>query len=1095
MAEPVLADEDDDDDLIGDVEVAEYVVLLLSITSYKLYVEQQMGDPDAKDGHIHKGINLVRLTDANYGDGLRDFFAEKLTRPVSKATVARTFRVRISNIEQLGRRALALRVALHRSTDLPDIFKEPRARRAIKISVAANVLSEPAEAFADYVTVPLRNVRIKNWIKTAQETIGSGSVIQNPVEMAAVAVVDQTQTLKTQQAAEETRTEAEDIQEAKDERTGALEQLQNDATEAARAVLETSGEDDAPPTRSEVIGIATAAAAAAKTSLSDADVPESLRGLDLEQRAAAMTDGRVLVAAGAGAGKSTTLVARVKYLVDERKVNPARILVTSFNAKAAAELKHKISEAVGKDRAQAMQVGTMHSLYQRSILKYGDAQEKTLFVGLTKPQLAGGPTATAVNRIWRKCYATVDELTGKVNDAEAPPAKAMKLAKTKWSANGISPAEALAGAVSDKEKEAARWYEMYEGLKGSIAWRPQDCADAKGVKYQYDKFITDMRTITQGGRKSVRRIGDYDDMIAVFGDILERSPDIRGRAQKAYDHVMVDECQDLNKSQSRALRLMTEQVTDGSDGKSFWMVGDPDQSIYAFRGARPEDFVALDGAAGWKTRLIRTNYRCPPEVIEAANKLIAHNKNRMNKEAIASPQRVKGEASVNASVYVDEAATALAVAREIAGRWEGGEGVPAESNAILAATNAELHSYETALLIKGVPYARKGSSSFLSSRETEAFLGYVTLAMDTDAEKAQEAFVKILNNPNRFYINDAEKLKAATDTAVNSYARRFGLSMKEVNPVAAMRDSRFRTELGKALKGPGAPDYVFDQLEILSSALTDLGMLATQEDTNTKVLFDAVLAVPGMEWKNNPKTGKLLQNPTTFRESLSASAKDIGGEESDDADDEEGDVDDQAVATSGLGNVSFLFELAKPNPDDPLDSAFPPETPQGFVAKMNRLRARSKELSYDLDKWKGGTPPPAVFLGTVHSVKGAQWPYVTVQMTKGKFPMIPRVDPDEELTPERLAEMDGELEGFRRLAYVALTRASKDLRVVAPGEYGGKPAGMSPFLGEAGLTLGENVPVPGAEAENAPKTAAVFVEDYRRDTVNDLPFVGGNNGW
>ncbi len=624
---------------------------------------------------------------------------------------------------------------------------------------------------------------------------------------------------------------------------------------------------------------------------------------------------------------------------------------------------------------------------------------------------------------------------------------------------------------------------MYEGLKGSIPWRPEDCADAKGVKYQYDKFLTDHRTMTQNGRQFVRRIGDYDDMITVFGDILERSPDIRARAQKAFDHVMVDECQDLNKAQSRALRLMTEHVTDGSDGKSFWMVGDPDQSIYAFRGARPEDFVALDGAEGWKTRLIRTNYRCPPEIVEAANRLIGQNENRMDKEAVASPHRVKGEASINASVYTDEASTALAVAREIGGRWDGGRGEPVESNAVLAATNAELHSYETALLIKGIPYARKGSSSFLSSRETEAFLGYVTLAMDTDAEKAQDAFVKVLNNPNRFYVNDPEKIRTATDIALNGYARRVGVSKKEVNPVTAMRDSRFRSDLAKALKGPGAPDYVFDQLEVMSSALTDLGLLAGQENMDTHRLFDAVLSMPGMEFKNNPETGRLVQSPTTFRESLSVSAKDFGGGEEggDESDDEdEGDADDQAVATSGLGNVSFLFELAKTNPDDPLDAAFPPQTPQGFVAKMDRLRTRSKELSYDLDKWKGDTPPPAVYLGTVHSVKGAQWPYVTVQMTKGRFPMEPRVDPNEEVTPERQAEMDAELEAYRRLGYVALTRASKDLRVVAPAEYGGKPAGMSRFLGEAGLTLGENVPT-GAEVA---KTADRFVED--RSFVEDL---------
>jgi superfamily I DNA/RNA helicase len=184
-----------------------------------------------------------------------------------------------------------------------------------------------------------------------------------------------------------------------------------------------------------------------------------------------------------------------------------------------------------------------------------------------------------------------------------------------------------------------------------------------------------------------------------------------------------------------------------------------------------------------------------------------------------------------------------------------------------------------------------------------------------------------------------------------------------------------------------------------------------------------------------------------------------------------------------LGNISFLYELAKINPEDPGDVEIPPDTPKGFWAKMGRLNEKAKELRIDLTAWEKDQeklppedrkPAPGVYCGTVHSVKGAQWPTVYVQMTKGRFPMEPRKKDDDEdsESPARMAEKAGELESERRLAYVALTRPSKNLRIVAPGQFQGKPAGMSRFMAEAGLVYGENVTPSGLS-----KTAATFVED------------------
>src|SRR5688572_7676550 len=692
MADAAIQEQDDD---IGELEVAEYLVLLLAVGTYAGYVEDQSG-AEANDDHSRKGVTLIRLADNSYGDRIRDFLIEKLSRDVSKAAVKRSFNVRVTSVEHVGRRGITIRSALDRggAAVLKAVFESPRARREVQSSILAAKVGEPGEAFAAYASVPLRNARIKAWIREAQEIVGTGLVVKNPVDSAAAVAAEHVKALKEQNIAEDGTTGVEEAQEARDAREGTLEALQSEATEAARTALEISGEPDVPPTKSEVVGIATAAAAAAAASaMNSSNVPESLRRLDPEQRAAAMTDGRVLVAAGAGAGKSTTLVSRVKYLVDERGVNPSRVLVSSFNKKAADELKTKIGKSIGGERAKDMQVGTLHGLFKGAITKYGTAEEQGMFRGKTSI-LTGSTISTAVNRLWRKCFAQ-DQGDGTMKDAEAPSAKQMLMFKTKWSGNGITPAMAKEKATNSATQQAAQWYEMYEGLKGSIkGWRPS-CVGKAEASREYDNFLKKNRLVRdKQGREYYARLGDFDDMITVFLDILKRNPEVRKRAQAAFDHVMIDECQDLNETQNSVLELLTEHIGDGADGKSFWMVGDDKQSIYAFRGARPDIFTERNGKPGWTTRMIRTNYRCAPEIVSAANKLIANNPDQIPMEANAAPGRAAGEVSILADVYPDEASTALSVASSIKRIWDGDTDI--SDNAILCRTNKELNSYETA---------------------------------------------------------------------------------------------------------------------------------------------------------------------------------------------------------------------------------------------------------------------------------------------------------------------------------------------------------------------------------------------------------------
>lgn len=1090
---------DDDDFEIGELQVAEYLLFLLAFDTYAGHLADNEVNL-ATNSHGMMGLKLLKTLDMRDGVAIEGFLIEKSAREVSKKTIARTFRVRVSNPVQAARRALTLRTVLTRggATTINAIFDVARARKAVKSALAAHILDDPAAALGQYAAVPLQNVRLKAWIRKCVVLVQEGGfdevaeVAQVPsaaVESAVGTATNATSEIVNQQLLGDGQTQADGIRGAQEAQAAALSQVQEDATAAAREMIELAGESDDPPTRSEVMGIATAAAVAALSDSGDSDnVPEALRALDPEQRAAALTDGRVLVAAGAGAGKSFTLVRRVQFLVQSRGVDPSRILVSSFNKVAADELQHKISKALGAEAVDRMTVGTLHGTFRGAILKYGTPEEQSMFregfVG------TGAAVARAVNGFLRKCNATYDSRTEKWTDAEVPSASSMMMFQTRWAGNDISPQQAMSEATSDEEMAAAKWYELYLGFKGDMgpSWSPPRCSGAdREAQSVIDRF--DRKHREKGGQRI--RLGTFDDMISVFRDILRRSPEIRQRAQKAFDHIMIDEAQDLNAMQAEVMAMLTEHIGDGSDGKSFWMIGDPDQSVYSFRGARPELFVAKDGAEGWTTRLIRTNYRCPPEVVEHANRLIAHNSDRLDKEANPNPSRSRGESSIVVRMPDDEAQAAIETTTEIKAQLDA-ETAEVSDFAVLCRTNKELHAYETALLMRGVPYARKGSASFLGAPETKAFLGYVALVTETDAEATQKALVDVLNKPNRFFIGP-DKAQAAVDFALNAYARSRGMTKSSVDVSTALRDPSFQAALVQGITGQRGGfkfDKALEKIEDLQFALQQLAVLANDENATTQDLFEGVLDMPGIKFDIDPSTGRIRgELPTTLREDLQGDITDNTGGDDASEDDSEEDGDSQI---RGLGNIAFLFELAKPDASDPGDEVLPPTTPRGFWAKMQRLQERAKELRVDIGAWEAEQkkldpedrrPPPGVYLGTAHSTKGAQWPTVYVQMPHGLWPMKPREKSvDRELTLEEQAKMDAEIrdqvESERRLAYVALTRPSETLRVISPARMGNRPAGLSSFITEAGLTMGENVEQGVSPDEGTPKTA--WAEDIQQ---------------
>ncbi len=1396
-----------DEDSIGELDIAEYVVFLLALDTYTRYVEETAGK-GIEDDLMRKGVALIRLADRQHMAVIQTFLSGHLPSASHRKMLDKAFRF-LPNSSGLSRRSLQMRTLLSRggASTMRAVFKSNKALQEVKAAIAASMIDDADAALDKFAVIPLRNQRLRRWIDDAAETAGGGT-FQNPVSAGSHETTDDVQAIKMARTEQHgTSPTADDAQTTSGQKDDLLLQVQQNAQAAAERAMEVSGEPDDTISKSQAIGLATAAAVAIVTDPSNsANVPVPLRKLDDEQRAAALTDGRVLVAAGAGAGKSTTVVSRVEYLVKDRRVLPSRILVTSFNAKAANELKQKIGTAVGGADLQQMSVGTMHSLFRKFIGEYGTAQERSA-MGLGKSRggfvQGGAAVARAVQRIWAECYPA-----DTVNERKVPKLKNVLMAKSKWSGNNVTPAEAKAQARTHDETDAADWYEMYEGLKGSIPnWRPP-CRTSKG----YEAFMGRWRPDNQ-------RLGDFDDMLGIFDGILKREPAVRKTLQGMFDHLIVDEAQDLSGVQFSIVSQMAEHVTDGKDGKSLWICGDDKQcvssetlvsvssgatvqakdlregqevlayrngvltsqvvrhvkpsawtwgykittasgntltmspnhkiwatqpevpegsvavylmyrgdmgfrigvtnkgysedylnsfggrafmekaermwfleicsdreqallselryslkygvptavfggenrglnqdridavfaefgknggriledkhlsfdlphwmsrsyskhgrtrrtiqmiahsvhntqvamewlgddldevlqaagivwdptskgtkrirkwfsnyreglffaeklqeatkanlqrrlstdegplqlltasalfsgmsvavvqedclvhdeivlveqvgglsfvdldvadasnfigggilshnSIYGFRGARPDLFTQLNTTEGWKTKMIRTNYRCQPEIVDSANKLIAYNEKQIPMAAVPSQDKARGVGSVKVTQPIDEAAAALDVVEEIKTGVSAGEDVA--NNAILTRTNKEQHAFETACIIRGVPYARKGASSFLGSPETKAFLSYVQLVTGTDSTKMQAALGEVINKPNRFFIGPDAGITAVTE-ALAAYSRRTGQDIKSVNPIVALGDSDFLNVLAEKLTGSRVGFKFTKAVEKLHDIRLGLeSMRANSEDPayTTKDLFDGILGMTGTVAVTDSRTGRTSYVDQTFRESLKADLRDSVSED-DDSEDEEDE-------TEGLGNVSFLYELAKKDPTDPEDLLTDPNMPFGFKAKMERYAARARDLRIDLTKWdkeQAALPPeqrkapPGVYLGTVHSTKGSQWRNCYVSMPRGKFPFEPPKKPGEP-PPDPEVTKD-EMESERRLGYVALTRAAMNLTIVCPNVVGGKAAGVSPFVGEAGLKLGENVPKPGAPAVEEPvaepvKTAA-----------------------
>ena len=420
-------------------------------------------------------------------------------------------------------------------------------------------------------------------------------------------------------------------------------------------------------------------------------MPTTTPRLDLtllnEQQRNAVTHvkGPMLLVAGAGSGKTRVLTHRVAYLVRERGVRPNEILAITFTNKAAGEMRERLERMLG-GVSRAIWILTFHAACGRILRR--EAQ----LLGY-KPSFTIYDSADQV-RVVKAC---LEEL-GKDPKRFTPRGIHAQISNAK---NQLISPQAYAERVSSFwDQTVAEVYEAYQ-----------------------------RRLFTSNAV-------DFDDLLMLTVEVLERFPEARERWQKAFRYVLVDEYQDTNHAQYRLLQLLA------AEHNNVLAIGDPDQAIFGFRGADIRNILEFErDFTGTQVLALEQNYRSTNAILRAANAVIDHNRERKPKHLFSD----LGEGDPVSVVEVeDEHAEARFVAAQIAAAID--EGASASDIAVFYRTNAQSRVLEDVLVRQDVPYQVIGGPRFYERAEIRDAVAYLSL-LDNPADAV--SLLRIANRPRR----------------------------------------------------------------------------------------------------------------------------------------------------------------------------------------------------------------------------------------------------------------------------------------------------------------------------------------------------------
>ncbi len=617
-----------------------------------------------------------------------------------------------------------------------------------------------------------------------------------------------------------------------------------------------------------------------ETSEQNEQIQTLLDGLNEQQReAVTYGEGPLLILAGAGSGKTRVLTHRIAYLVATGAVQPSEILAITFTNKAAAEMRDRAELLVGR-RVRAMWVMTFHSACARMLRAHADK------LGYTRQ------------------FTIYDQ------------ADSRRLIKRCMDENGVDPKRftpASIGAQISDAKNKMRDAESYSQMVGSFFERT--VAD---VYASYERELHRMNAM------------DFDDLLVRAVNVLELFPEVRRTYQDAFRQILVDEYQDTNQVQYRWLQLLA------GERRNLTVVGDPDQSIYGFRGADIHNILSFEEQfRDAKAVKLEQNYRSTQTILDAANAVISHNRGRKDKELWT-------ELGEGDPIHIRELDDEHAEARYVAGEIERlvDAGTSRNEVAVFYRTNAQSRVLEDTLVRAEIGYQVIGGTRFYERAEIKDAIAYLTaLVNPQDAG----AFTRIVNSPRR-------GIGATSVAKVLGHANTLGASVWEV----ASEPS--------AIPGLGA------------AAIKAIGRFM---DTMTTLREHAESAIPVAQLLS----GVLEQ--TGYLEALRAER-----------------------TIEAQGRIENLDEL--------VNVAAEYDVGEG---EGHSLADFLQQVSLVADADTRSDDAGLVTLMTLHNAKGLEYPIVFM------------IGCEDGIFPHSRALEEGELEEERRLCYVGITRAQRDLYI------------------------------------------------------------------
>jgi len=603
-----------------------------------------------------------------------------------------------------------------------------------------------------------------------------------------------------------------------------------------------------------------------------------------QDEAVKFVSGPCLVLAGAGSGKTRVITNKIAYLVQQCGHKARNIAAVTFTNKAAREMKARVGQTLSKQESKGLMVSTFHTLGLNIIRK------EYKILGLK----AGFSLFDDQDQL-----ALLKELTEEQLEGDKDLLRQLLSTISNWKNDMLTPSQAMSYAKSEQETIFA------------------DCFDA------YQKQMKAYNAL------------DFDDLISMPVSLLKTNEDVRQRWQSRIRYLLVDEYQDTNTSQYELVKLLV------GERARLTVVGDDDQSIYSWRGAKPQNLILLNkDYPNLRVIKLEQNYRSTSRILRAANILIDNNPHVFKKTLFSEiPDGEKLKVLIaNNEDHEAERVTGEIIAHKFLNRTD------YKDYAILYRGNHQSRLIEKSLMQNRIPYKISGGTSFFSRPEIKDIMAYLKVMVNPDDDNA---FLRIVNTPRR-------EIGPVTLEKLGTYANMRGKSLFEAS---------FELGLEQHLSGRG-----LESLKKLTSWIVAISENAERGNT-VEALRSLVRDINYEDW--------------LYETSSSAKA-----------------------AEMRMKNVSELYswivaDLEGDNYDKEVKTL-----------KEVVLRLTLRDM---MERGEDADDADQVQLMTLHASKGLEFPFVYL------------MGAEEGILPHQTSIDEENVEEERRLAYVGITRAQKEL--------------------------------------------------------------------